>query len=62
MDTSSSEWGEDKEFTSEKVRDMSLNNYSYILNLGRWSKNNPKDDQILSLVGVEQNLADESKK
>ena len=44
------------------MRDMALDNYNKLLTSGRWSKKDPKDAQILDLVGVDQNLADDSKK
>ena len=41
---------------------MSLKNYNNLLTSGRWSNKYPKDYQILVLVGVAQNLSDDSKK
>ena len=62
MDTRSSEWQQDKESTSEKVRDMELNKYNNLLNSVRWPKKDPKYDHTLYLGGVSQKLADDSKK
>ena len=61
MDTRRSEWEEDKYFTADQVRDMSLKNYNNLLTSGRWSTKDPKDSNILALVGVAQNLADDTK-
>ena len=41
---------------------MVLNNYKNILTSGRCSTQDPKDAQIVALVVVVQNLADDSKK
>ena len=41
---------------------MSLNSYNNLFTSERWSNKDPKDSQILSLVGVYQKLSDESKK
>ena len=41
---------------------MYLKKYNTLLTLGRWSNKDPKDDQILALVGVAQNIADDSNK
>ena len=41
---------------------MSMNKYNKLLTLGRWSNKYPKDYHILALVGVSQNLSDDSKK
>ena len=57
-----SEWEEDKDFTAERMRDMDLKKYNNLLTLERWSNKDPKDDQILALVGVTQKIADEYKK
>ena len=62
METRRSEWGEEKDFTENKVRDVALKNYNNLLTWLRWSTDYPKDDDILALVLVAQNLADESKK
>ena len=44
------------------MRSITLNKYNNLLTSGRWSKKDPKYDQILYLVGVAQKLADNSKK
>ena len=62
METRRSEWGEEKDFTENKVRDVALKNYNNLLTWLRWSTDYPKDDDILALVLVAQKLADESKK
>ena len=62
MDTRRSEWEEEKEFTSYQVRDMSLKNYKNLLTSGRWSNKYHKYYQILALLGLAKNLADDSKK
>ena len=41
---------------------MALKKYYNILASGRWYNKDHKDDKILSIVGVVQKLADESKK
>ena len=41
---------------------MALKKYNNLLNYGSWSNNYPKDANILSVVGVAQKLADNSKK
>ena len=41
---------------------MTLNKYNNLLTSGRWSNKDPKDAHILSLVGLDQNLAEDSKK
>ena len=41
---------------------MYLNNYNNLLNSGRCSNKDPKDDQILTLVVMDQNITDDSKK
>ena len=52
----------EKELASYQVSSMALNNYNNLLTSGIWSINNIKDAQILSLVGVAQNLEDDSNK
>ena len=52
METSRSEWGEYKDFTTEQVRSMDPKKYNNLLTSGRWSTKDPKDVQILSLVGM----------
>ena len=44
------------------MRAMALNSYNKPLTSGRWSTKDPKDDQILALLGVSQNIAYDSKK
>ena len=39
---------------------MSLNKYNNLLDSGRWSNKDTKDAQILALVGVDQNISDDS--
>ena len=41
---------------------MALNKYNNLLTLGRYSTKDNKDDHILALVGVAQNLAYDPKK
>ena len=41
---------------------MSLKKYNNLLTSWMWSNKDTKDDQVLSLVGFSQNLADDSKK
>ena len=62
MDTRSSKWEEDKGFTAGQVSTMDLKKYNNLLTSGRWSKKDTKDDQILALVVVDQNLSDYYKK
>ena len=62
METRRSDWEEDNYFTAYQVRDMALKKYNNLLTSGRWSTKDPNDDQILSIVGVSQNLSDDSKK
>ena len=62
METRRSEWEEENDFIVEQVRAIYLKKYKNLLTLGIWSTKNPKDAQILSLVGLDQNIADESKK
>ena len=38
---------------------MALKKYNNPLTSGRWSSKDPKDSQILALVGVDQKLADD---
>ena len=51
-----------KECTAEQVSGVSLNKYNNLLTYGRWYIKGPKDTQILDLVGVEQNIVDDTKK
>ena len=62
MDTRRSEWEEDKELKAEQGRSMSLKKYNKLLTSGRCSNKDPKDAQTLDLVGVDQNIVDDSKK
>ena len=62
MDTRRSEWEEDKDFKSEQVRDKNLDNYNNIFTSWWLSNKDPKDYQILDLLGVDQKLSDDSKK
>ena len=62
MDTKMSEWEEDKDVTADQVRAMVLDKYNNILTSERWSNKDPKYAQILALVGVNQNLVENSKK
>ena len=41
---------------------MDLKKYKNILTLERWSKKDSKDSQILDLVEVDQNMAEDSNK
>ena len=43
METRRSEWEEGKDFKSDNLRAMYLNNYNNILTSERWSANYPKD-------------------
>ena len=47
---------------AEQVRSMLLNKYSNLLAFGRWPTKYPKDSQILDLVGLAQNLMDDTNK
>ena len=40
---------------------MSLKKYNNIFTSGRWSTKDNKYDQIMDIVGVAQNIVDESK-
>ena len=62
METRRSEWEEYKDFTEEHVRAISMKKYNNLLTPGRRYNKEHKDSQILDLVGVEQKLADDSKK
>ena len=62
METRRSEWEEDKDLTEYQMRSMALKKYNSLLTSWRWFIKDTKDAQILALVGVAQNLADESKK
>ena len=62
MDTRRSEWEEDKNFTAEQVRATSLKKYNKLLNSRRCYTKDPKDTQILALVEVTPNIADDSNK
>ena len=62
IDTRRSEWEEYKNFTAEKLSSMALKKYNNLLTPGMWTNKYPKDDHILALVGVPQNLADDSNK
>ena len=62
MDTRRSEWEEEKDFTADQVRAMSLKKYNKLLTSGRWSTKDPKDNHILALVVLAQNLSEEFKK
>ena len=60
MYTSRSYWEEDKDFTTEQVRSKALKKCNNVLTSGRWSNKYPKGAQILAIVGVDQNLSDDS--
>ena len=62
METRRSDWEEDKDFTEEKVRAMALKKYNKLLTPGRCYTKDTKDDHIIYLIGLAQNLADDSKK
>ena len=62
MDKRRNDWEEDKEFTAEQVSAVAPNNYNKLFNSRRWSNKDTKDDHILSLVAMAQNIADDSKK
>ena len=62
MDTMRSEWGRGKYFISDQLIAMALDNYNNIFTSGRWLNKDTKDSNILSLLGVDQNLADGSNK
>ena len=42
------------------MMNMALNKYNNLLTSGRWSTKDPKDAQILDLVGVAQKFADKT--
>ena len=60
MDNRRGEWEEEKYFTLEHVRVIALKNYNNIITTRRWSAKYPKDSQILAIVGVAQNVADDA--
>ena len=62
METRSSEWYEYKELIAEQMSTTYLKKYNNLLTSGRCSNKVPKYVHILALVGVYQNLADDSKK
>ena len=62
MDTRRSKCGEDTDFKVEQVRDIYLKNYNNILTSGRCSTKDPKYAPIISILGVDQKLADDYKK
>ena len=62
MYTMRSEWGRGKYFIADQLIDMALNNYNNIFTSGRWLNKDTKDSHILSLLVVDQNLADGSNK
>ena len=62
METMRSDWEEENDLTAYQVRAMALKKYNNLLTSGRWSNKDPKDYHILYLVGVDQKLADDSKK
>ena len=62
METSRCEWEEDTYFIEDQVRSMALKKYNNLITLGRWYTKDTKDSQILSLVGVDQKLVDDSNK
>ena len=53
---------EEKEFTVEKVMATNPKNYNNLYTSGRCSNRDPKDYQILYLVGLSQKLEYEPKK
>ena len=61
METRRSVWYY-KDFTAEQVRSMGLKKYNNLPTSGRWSTKDPKDAQVLALVGVTQKIADDSTK
>ena len=62
METGRSEWEEEKEITADQVRAVDLNKYNTLLTSGRCTNKNPNYTPILALVGLNQKLADDSKK
>ena len=62
METRRKEWEEYKEFSEYQVMDMYPKKYNNLLTSGMWSNKDPKNVQILAIAGVDQNLADDSKK
>ena len=58
METRRNERKYKKEFTAYQVSAMDLQKYNNLLTSGRLSNKDPKDYQILYLVGVAQNLSD----
>ena len=61
MESRSIELEEDKEFTAEQVSSMAPKKYNNIITSVRWSNKYAKDAHILALVGLAQNLSDNSK-
>ena len=62
LDISCIDWEEEKEFTSEQVRAIYMKKLNNLFTSRRCSTKDDKDAQILDIVGVNQNLVDESKK
>ena len=62
METRRKEWEKYKEFSEYQVMDMYPKKYNKIIISGRWYNKDPKNVQILAIAGVDQNLADDSKK
>ena len=62
METSRSEWEEDKELTAYWVRSTYLNNLNSLITSGIWCNKDYKDVHIIALVRLAQKLADNSKK
>ena len=52
METRRSEWEENKGFTAEQVRSMTLKKYNNLLTSERWYTKYPKNSQIIYLVGI----------
>ena len=62
MDTWRRKWYEVKESIAEQVRVMYLKKYNKIIISGRCYTKDNKDYNIMDIVGMAQNIADESKK
>ena len=60
MDTRRIDWEQEKEFSSEHLRAIEWNKYKKLLTSGRWYTNDPKYAHIIALVGLYQNIIDES--
>ena len=62
METRRSEWEEDKEFSSEKVRATDLEKYNNLITSVRCYTKDTTYAQVLAPFGVDHNIMDDSKK